>query len=217
MRGDCYEVCGEISPRGVAKQGATASTVLLRQGHIFPAFESSLTRTLGMEVDRSATAGSTAAANIDCAVEMQIAVVSGLKPDDNISDGEWHLAATGILPVRSSGGPGHVVSNTNGVVIELQWDDVRMTHDGKRIKFDGGKWRIMNRIDRRDGVSQTVEGGPSRPALNIGMEFEWLASCEIDTMFTERAGRRLVIRARVLPETPSAPPLKLEERAGLGA
>jgi hypothetical protein len=132
-----------------------------------------------------------------------------------MSDGEWHVAATCVLPVHSSGGPGHVVSNTNGTIIELNWNDVRMIHNGRRIKFEGGKWRIINRIDRRDGVSQTVAGGPSRPEMSIGMEFEWLASCEIDTALTERTGHRLVIRGRMLPETPAALPLKLEERAGL--
>lgn len=157
------------------------------------------------------------AASIDCAIEIQIAVVSGMKPGDSINDGDWHVAAGCVLPVHSTGGPGHVVSNTDGTIIELLWNDVRMMHYGKRIEFGGGQWRIRNRIDRRDGISQTLGGGVSNPPLSFGTDFEWLGACEIDTGLTERTGHRLVIRGRMLPKTPPALPLNLEERAGLGS
>ena len=88
---------------------------------------------------------------------------------------------------------------------------------GNYIQFDGGQWRIRNRIDRRDGNSQTLGGGVSSPPLSFGTDFDWLASCEIDTGLTERTGRKLVIRGRMLPKTPPVPPLKLERWAGLGS
>ena len=46
-----------------------------------------------------------------------------------MTDGDWRVAATCVLPVHSTGGPGHVVSNTDGTIIELQWGDVRMIHN----------------------------------------------------------------------------------------
>jgi hypothetical protein len=156
-------------------------------------------------------------ATIDCAIEIQIVVVSALKPGYKINDGDWHVAAACVLPVHSTGGTGHIISNANGTIIELQWDDVRIMHNGKRIEFAGGQWRIRNRIDRRDGISQTLGGGASSPPLSFGTDFEWLASCEIDTGLSERTGRKLVIRGRMLPKTPPALPLNLEERAGLGS
>jgi hypothetical protein len=74
---------------------------------------------------------STTESSINCAVEIQIAVVSGLNEGDKLDDGEWQVAASCILPVHSTGGPGHVVCNTDGTVIELQWEDVQMTHAGE--------------------------------------------------------------------------------------
>ncbi len=151
----------------------------------------------------------TTESSINCAVEIQIAVVSGLNEGDPMDDGEWRVAASCILPVHSTGGPGHVVCNTDGTVIELQWDDVQMTHAGKRIRLGGGQWRIRNRIDRRDGVSQTIGGGVSHPPPSFGPDFEWLASCEIDTMLAEPTGRKLVVRGRLLPDEPATKPLSL--------
>ena len=73
----------------------------------------------------------------------------------------------------------------------------------------GGQWRIRNRIDRRDGVSQTIGGGVSHPPPSFGPDFEWLASCEIDTMLAEPTGRKLVVRGRLLPDEPATKPLSL--------
>ena len=154
--------------------------------------------------------------SIDCAVEIQIAVVSGRKPGDEITEGDWRVAAACALPVHSTGGPGHVMSNTNGTIIELQWTDVRMMPDGKRIEFGGGRWRIRNRIDRRDGNSQTLAGGASNPPLSFATDFEWLGSCDLDTAGEQDSDRKLVIRGRLLPKVPPARPLNLEEAVGPG-
>ena len=150
--------------------------------------------------------------SINCAVEIQIAVVSGLNEGDEMDDGEWHVAASCVLPVHSTGGPGHVVCKTDGTVIELQWDDIKMTHAGNRIRLEGGQWRIRNRIDRRDGVSQTIGGGESHPPPSFGPDFEWLASCEIDTMLAAPTGRKLVVRGRLLPDEPTIEPLNLSKK-----
>ena len=155
-------------------------------------------------------------ATIDCAIEIQICVVAGLKPGYTIDDGDWYVAAACVLPVHSKGGRGHVISKTDGTITELQWNDVRLMRHGNYIQFDGGQWRIRNRIDRRDGTSQTLGGGVSSPPLSFGTDFDWLASCEIDTGLSKRTGRKLVIRGRILPESPPVLPLNLEEQAGLG-
>jgi hypothetical protein len=151
----------------------------------------------------------TTESSINCAVEIQIAVVSGLNEGDSMDDGEWHVATSCVLPVRSTGGPGHVVCKTDGTVIELQWDDVQMTDAGNRIRLEGGQWQIRNRIVRRDGVSQTIGGGVSHPPPSFGPDFEWLAACEIDTMLAEPTGRKLVVRGRLLPDAPTIEPLNL--------
>lgn len=158
-----------------------------------------------------AAAESDAAVAIDSAVEIQIAVVSGLKEGDSITDGDWRIAATCVLPVHSTGGPGHVVSNTDGTIIELQWSDVRRTHQGKFIEFDDGQWRIRNRIARRDNVIQSVGGGVSNPPLSFGADPGWLASCDLDTAGAMESERKLVIRGRLLQKTPPPNVLNLAE------
>jgi hypothetical protein len=162
-------------------------------------------------------AGSGNAVAIDCAIEIQIAVVSGLKPGYKMTDGNWRVAAACVLPVHSTGGPGHVLSNTDGTIIELQWSDVRLIHDGTFIAFGGCEWAIKNRIDRRDGVKQIVGGRLLNNTTNFGTqsEWEWLGSCDLDTAGEIQSDRKLVIRARFLPKAPPAQPLKLAEMTGL--
>ena len=166
------------------------------------------------------TAGSSDAVTIDCAVEIQIAVVSGRKPGDTINEGDWRVAAACVLPVRSTGGPGHVVSSTDGAVIELQWSDVLMIHGGKMIAFSDCEWRLRNRVNRRDGVSHGFGGRLLNNTRNFGKEFEWISSVEIDTTLSdktlrEQSDRSLVIRGRLLPEAPPAEPLDLAALTGL--
>ena len=162
----------------------------------------------------SETAASSNTRNIvDCAIEIQIAVVSGQKPGHKMSDGDWAIAASCVLPVQSTGGPGSVVCSTDGTIIRIRWQDVRQRQN--RVEFGSFEWTVGNRIDRRDGTSQTLGGQLVNAPTPFGTEFEWLADCEIDTGLAQRTGRRLVIRGRLLPEPPSASPLKLEEMAGL--
>lgn len=161
-------------------------------------------------------AASKNALTIDCAIEIQIAVVSGLQPGFEITDGDWRVAATCVLPVQSTGGPGHVVSNNDGAIMELKWDNVCTKFGGKRMEFGGGQWFIRNRIDRRDGVSQTLGGGISNPPLSFSTDFEWLGSCDLDTDGRSKSDRMLVIRGRVLPKAPPAQPLNLAELTNAG-
>lgn len=160
-------------------------------------------------------AGSTNEGSIDCAIEFQIAAVSGLKQDDRLNDGDWRIAASCVLPVHSDGGPGHVVCNTDGTIVDIQWADVRLVDDGKSIAFGDCRWAIRNRIDRRDGVSHTIGGQSPNDTTYFSTDFQWLASCELDTALRQRSGRRLVIRGRLLPEAPPAQPLNLADMTGL--
>lgn len=159
------------------------------------------------------TASSTNSDSIDCAIEVQIAVVSGLKSGQRAADGNWSVAASCVLPVQSTGGAGVVVSNTDGTIVRIRWQDVRRGWNG--LQFDGFEWSIENRIDRRDGTSMTLNGQQVNTSMQFGPEFEWLADCEIDTGGLPRTGRRLVTRGRLLPVPPAASPLHLEEMAGL--
>jgi hypothetical protein len=152
--------------------------------------------------------------------EVQITVVSGRKPGDNMKDGDWRVAASCVLLIRSTGGPGYVVSNTDGTIVRIRWSDVRLIRDG--IEFDGFDWALDNRIVHRDGVSHGFSGSFGRTEAvrdkrHFGTDFEWLGSCEIDTALRQQSDRRLVIRGRMLPETPPARPLNLAEMTGLGS
>ena len=160
-------------------------------------------------------AASKNAASIDCAIEIQIAVVSGLKPGHKQTDGDWHVAAACVLPVRSTGGPGHVVSNTDGTIIELQWSDVRLSDNGKFIAFGGCEWEIKNRIDSRDGNRWTLGRGVVNNTTNFGTDSEWNWLVGPVTLDSGLSDRKFVIRGRMLPKALLTQPLKLEEMAGL--
>lgn len=149
--------------------------------------------------------------SINCAIEIQVAVVSGRGKNATIDEGEWRVAARCLLPITSSGGSGHVISSTDGTIVEMKWDRVQMSDDGTRIVFSDCEWAIRNQIERRDGVSQRVGGRRLSPPLVFGSEFDWLATCEIDTAGEQKSDRRLVIRGRLLPEAPTPPPLKLAD------
>ena len=125
--------------------------------------------------------------------------------------GKWKVAASGVLPIRTTGGAGSVVANTDGTVIELHWTDVRTLENGKAISFDNCEWVIKNRIDRADGVSQNVGGRKISGPRRFTTDFDWLASCDLDIDAKSESDRRLVIRGRMLPESPELQPLDLEK------
>lgn len=149
--------------------------------------------------------------SVDCAIEIQVAVVSGRGENAPLDEGDWRVAAQCILPITSSGGPGHVVSSTDGTIVELRWDGVRMDGDGTGIVFNELEWQLRNQIERRDGVSQRVGIRRLDPPRVFRSEFDWLATCELDTAGELKSDRRLVIRGRVLPEAPTPTPINLED------
>ena len=159
-------------------------------------------------------ASSKVASGINSTLEIQITVLSGFKPGK--TDGDSHVAASCVLPVHSTGGPGHVVCNTDGTMIELQWSGVRLIEDGSVIEFDGFEWGIKNRIDRRDGVKMSKLGHRELDqTTNFGTDFRWLAACQLDTASRHKSDRQFVIRGRMLLKAPPVPSLNLEELAGL--
>lgn len=154
-------------------------------------------------------------ANIDCAVEIQLAVVTDWNPEEDLQSGDWEVAASWVFPVDSAG-PGHVVCNTDGAIIELEWSDVHTSNDGTEIGFDGFGWKIQNRIDRRDDVSQTLGGRELNGTRGFDTDFMPFSSNELDTALDDdelrqQSDRSLVIRGRVLPAAPAAEPLRLGE------
>jgi len=163
-------------------------------------------------------ADSRSAVTVDRAIEVQLAVVSRQEPGDNQNDRDWQIVSAWVLPVRSTGGPGTVVSNTDGTIIRIEWSAVRLTQKG--IMFDGFRWAIDNRIDRRDGVSHVLQSSndksetASHQQQFFGSDFEWLGSVELDTATKGPTGRTLVIRGRMLPRVPSSRPIQLAELTG---
>ena len=154
--------------------------------------------------------------SVDCALEFQIAVKSSAsQPGEDINTGQWDVAAECVIPIRSDGGPGQAVSNSDGAVIRMSWSSVRLMNDG--IRFEELAWNIENPIERRDGVTHTGIGGQriAPSSTWMGEEFEWLAAVELDTMSQTPSDRQLVFRVRYLAEAPDPKPLNIAQLTAL--
>ncbi|TWT61525.1 hypothetical protein [Rubinisphaera italica] len=157
------------------------------------------------------------AAAIDCAIEVQIAVRSQpYRQGDGINDGDFLVVSSNVFPIQSTGGPSHVVCNNDGVIIEMQWDDVRLLqtridqHQSPetRLSFDNFRCVIMNKLV----VGSTSHGMVSGPnSRNLNTEFDWLFSPLTFSSGVEKNERTLVIRARLLPQIESAKPLTIPQ------
>lgn len=168
---------------------------------------------------RLVAADSKNAGTIDCAIEIQISVRSEpYKPGDVIKDGDFFVVSSNVFPIHSTGGAGHVVGNSNGVIMEVEWDAVRLLerrHDQhhspeKQIVFDNFRFHIKNPIVLPNGSSYPKgisSGGEPRTALLT--EFDLPFAMVPFGPSLEKNERALVIRARLLPKIEPAKPLTI--------
>lgn len=156
------------------------------------------------------------AGDVDTAIEVEIAIRSHpFEPGDAINEGEFVVVSSNVIPIRSTGGPGHTISDSDGVIMELQWDDVRLLQSRidqhhpsvSRISFENIRFNIQNQLVRPDGVTHRLGAGPD--SLTLDSTFDPIMSPLNFSAPADDAERTLVIRARLLTEPPPARPLSL--------
>lgn len=154
----------------------------------------------------------------DCAIEVQIAVRSEpYRQGDNMNDGDFRVVSSNVLPIHSVGGPSSVVCNQDGVIVEIQWDDVRLLqtrvdqhHNPEtQISFDNLRFVIKNQLVRPDGIKHRIDSGPDSQTLST--EFDLMFSPITFSATGDEYERALVIRARLLPHDEPANPLVISQ------
>ena len=169
----------------------------------------------------SNTSAESSKSNINCAVEVQIAVRSEpYKTGDTVNSGTYEVLSSNLFPIRSTGGRGHAISNTNGTIIEISWDSVRLlTYNAEqRIRFDDFSYVIRNEIQPPDGIRHRF--GSSTKTMTLNTDFDWLQSPLAYAVKGQRRSqnrdnhRSLVIRGRLLTQTTDAKPLRISPLAG---
>ena len=159
--------------------------------------------------------------DIHCNIEIQIAVRSEpYKTGDAVNSGKYHVLSSNLFPIHSIGGSGHVVSNTNGTIIEICWNKVQLiTFDGeKRVQFDDFSYVIKNQIQPPDGINHRF--GSSTKSMTLNTEFDWLQSPLAYAVSGQRRSqnrdnhRSLVVRGRLLKKVAAAKPLRISASAG---
>jgi len=155
---------------------------------------------------------------INCSIEIQIAVRSQpYRKGDGMNEGDFLVVSSNIFPIHSTGGPGHVVCNSDGVVMEIKWDEVQLLESRmnqhhsfeKTISFDNFRLQIHNQIVRPDGVSHSFHGSPNSLALST--EFGLIQTPLAFSSSAEKKERALIIRARLLPKAKPAKSLTIPQ------
>jgi len=159
---------------------------------------------------------------VDRAVDFQIAVRSNpYGQGDSLNEGEFLVVSSNVLPIHSTGGPGHVVCNHDGVIMELQWEGVRLFQTridqhhspDTRIAFDNCRFVIKNQLVYPDGQSHRL-GSAVRDSLNLNTEFDFMFSPLTFSSGVEEKEHALVIRGRLLPQAKPAKPLTIPKMSG---
>lgn len=160
--------------------------------------------------------------DIDTAIEVEIAVRShSFERGDAINEGKFFVVSSNVIPIRSTGGPGHTLSDSDGVIVELQWDDVRLLQNRlnqhapleSRVLFQNVRFNIHNQLVRPDGVTHSIGSTPA--SLTLDGTFDPIVSPLTFSSPADDVQRALLIRARLLTEELPAKPLSLPiESAG---
>ena len=154
---------------------------------------------------------------VDRAVDFQIAVRSNpYGQGDSLNEGEFLVVSSNVLPIHSTGGPGHVVCNHDGVIMELQWEGVRLFQTridqhhspDTRIAFDNCRFVIKNQLVF-GGTSHGI--GSETPSRNFNTEFDWMYGPVTFPSGVDDDVIVLVIRGRLLPQPESARPLTIPQ------
>lgn len=160
----------------------------------------------------------------ESAIEIQIVVRSDpYQLGESVNEGDFSIVSACVLPIDTTGGPGHAICCQDGAIIEMKWREATLLktrrdqhHPAKReIRFDEFRIAIRNEIVRPDGTRHRVSSGPASQPL--GNEFDWLISPITFSSEEGKNERALVIRARFLPEIESPKPLPILALAGHAA
>lgn len=157
---------------------------------------------------------------IDCAIEIQIAVrVQPYREGDGLSmnEGDFLVVSSNVFPIRSKGGSGHVVCNSDGAVMDIEWSSVRLIKSRKdqhhsfekRIIFDDFRFQLNNQVVRPDGVSHGFGSGPG--SLTLTKEFDITQGPATFSSGVEEKDHALLVRARLLPSIKPAEPLAIPQ------
>jgi len=156
--------------------------------------------------------------SIDCAIEIQIAVrVQPYREGDGMNEGEFLVVSSNVFPIRSTGGPGHAICNSDGAVMEIEWSSVQMLQSRKdqhhrfkkRIAFGDFRFELNNQVVRPDGVSHGFGSNPG--SLTLTTEFDVTQG---PVTFSSGAGRNdhaLLVRSRLLAKNKTANPLVIPQ------
>lgn len=152
----------------------------------------------------------------DSCLEFQIALrMTPLNAGDGCNVGEFKVITSNIVPVHREGGPGHVVSDVNGVFVEMHWSDVEPVGE-TGVNFTDFRWRIHNRLLCSDSETRKWAGWSGRISPNtqgFSTEFDALVSPVSIHPESHRGGGLLppilFLRCRWLPSLPKAPDIDL--------
>lgn len=154
--------------------------------------------------------------DIDCAIEIQIAVRSQpYREGEGMNAGDFYVASSNVFPIRSAGGPGHVISKSDGVIMEIEWSGVQLRERRKdqhhsfknRISFDDFRFQLINQVLRPDGTSHGFGSGPG--SMTLGPEFDVTQGPVTFSAGVDNKESALVVRARLLPGTDPVMPLAI--------
>ncbi len=134
--------------------------------------------------------------------------------------GDIHVAATCYVPVPSQGGPGHVLSYCNDLLVEVKWSKVEpFRHVSKPgVVFTDLRWRIGNRLREDVGTTRTFGWtGPINPnTKGFSQDYETLTTAvSFNHSSTDpNDGPFLMLRARWVPTKINPPEIQLQRSAG---
>jgi hypothetical protein len=152
----------------------------------------------------------------DSCLEFQVALrMTPLNVGDGYNDGEFKVITSNIVPIHREGGPGHVVSDVNGVIVEMQWSDVEPA--GRNgVNFTDFRWIIRNRLLCSDSETRWWSDWSGRVSPNtqgFSTEFDALVTpVSIHPKSHDSAERPppiLFLRCRWLPSLPKVPDIDL--------
>lgn len=156
-------------------------------------------------------------AGIDCGLQVQVIVRSLTETPTSSGSAENHrVVVSSMLPIISNGGAGHVVSSVEGVLMDLEWDEVRVLQSREdqhhpwqyRLAFKGFRFSIRNQILRPDGVRHRLGTATDKQVFET--TFERLFA-PVSFEGTEPTGTgEFVVRARMVNDVVDPEPPVIE-------
>lgn len=129
------------------------------------------------------------------------------------SSGEFSVANSHVLPI-SSGGPQHVVSVVDGVVVEAKWQQAKESHyheENPGVIFEGFQWVVRSELEYRNDTRSYRWTRPEVQGFSRGWNL-LITPLSVDTSTEDSP--MLAIRGRWVDATPSFRKLDLAAVVG---